>query len=99
MCGEIDIMEEVGVMPNEVSSSTKSAPSQQSSDEDRYFSAGGIFAVYGDAGRTGKYSWCCLNYSRKQEILLKNLLQNQQNLKARGIYSCTGIYFFKSAKK
>ena len=31
---------------------------QQSSDEDRYFSAGGIFAVYGDAGRTGKYSWC-----------------------------------------
>ena len=23
-----------------------------------YFSAGGIFAVYGDAGRTGKYSWC-----------------------------------------
>ena len=29
--------------------------------------------------------------------MLKNLLQNQQNLKARGIYSCTGIYFFKSA--
>ena len=30
--------------------------------------------------------------------MLKNLLQNQQNLKARGIYSCTGIYFFKSAE-
>ena len=29
--------------------------------------------------------------------MLKNLLQNQQNLIARGIYSCTGIYFFKSA--
>lgn len=24
-------------------------------------------------------------------------LQNQQNLKADGIYSCTGIYFFKLA--
>jgi len=31
--------------------------------------------------------------------LLKKLLQNQQNLKADGIYSCTGIYFFKSANK
>jgi len=30
--------------------------------------------------------------------LLKKLLQNQQNLKADGIYSCTVIYFFKSAK-
>ncbi|MFR6745875.1 MAG: hypothetical protein ACLUS5_02465 [Roseburia faecis] len=29
--------------------------------------------------------------------MLKKLLQNQQNLKADGIYSCTGIYFFKSA--
>ena len=47
--------------------------------------------------KINKISISCLNYSRKQEILLKNLLQNQQNLKARGIYSCTGIYFFKSA--
>ena len=29
--------------------------------------------------------------------MLKKLLQNQQNLKACGIYSCTGIYFFKLA--
>ena len=29
--------------------------------------------------------------------MLKNLPQNQSNLKADGIYSCTGIYFFKSA--
>ena len=29
--------------------------------------------------------------------MLKKLLQNQQNLKAGGIYSCTGIYFFKLA--
>ena len=29
--------------------------------------------------------------------MLKNLLQNKQNLKADGIYSCTGIYFFKLA--
>ena len=49
--------------------------------------------------KINKISISCLNYSRKQEILLKNLLQNQQNLKARGIYSCTGIYFFKLAKK
>ena len=49
--------------------------------------------------KINKISISCLNYSRKQEILLKNLLQNQQNLKARGIYSCTGIYFFKSATK
>ena len=48
--------------------------------------------------KINKISISCLNYSRKQEILLKNLLQNQQNLKARGIYSCTGIYFFKSAE-
>ena len=48
--------------------------------------------------KINKISISCLNYSRKQEILLKNLLQNQQNLKARGIYSCTGIYFFKSAQ-
>ena len=48
--------------------------------------------------KINKISISCLNYSRKQEILLKNLLQNQQNLKARGIYSCTGIYFFKSAR-
>ena len=47
--------------------------------------------------KINKISISCLNYSIKQEILLKNLLQNQQNLKARGIYSCTGIYFFKSA--
>ena len=47
--------------------------------------------------KINKISISWLNYSRKQEILLKNLLQNQQNLKARGIYSCTGIYFFKSA--
>ena len=47
--------------------------------------------------KINKISISCLNYSRKQEILLKNLLQNQQNLKARGIYSCTGIFFFKSA--
>ena len=31
--------------------------------------------------------------------MLKKLLQNQQNLKAGGIYSYTGIYFFKSAAK
>ena len=29
--------------------------------------------------------------------MLKKLLQNQQNLKAGGIYSYTGIYFFKLA--
>ena len=29
--------------------------------------------------------------------MLKKLLQTQQNLKAGGIYSCTGIYFFKLA--
>ena len=48
--------------------------------------------------KMNKISISWLNYNRKQEILLKNLLQNQQNLKACGIYSCTGIYFFKSAK-
>ena len=48
--------------------------------------------------KINKISISWLNYSRKQEILLKNLLQNQQNLKARGIYSCTGLYFFKSAQ-
>ena len=47
--------------------------------------------------KINKISISWLNYNRKQEILLKNLLQNQQNLKAGGIYSCTGIYFFKSA--
>ena len=47
--------------------------------------------------KNNKISISWLNYNRKQEILLKNLLQNQQNLKADGIYSCTGIYFFKSA--
>ena len=48
--------------------------------------------------KNNKISISWLNYNRKQELLLKNLLQNQQNLKADGIYSCTGIYFFKSAK-
>ena len=47
--------------------------------------------------KTNKISISWLNYNRKQEILLKKLLQTQQNLKAGGIYSCTGIYFFKSA--
>ena len=49
--------------------------------------------------KNNKISISWLNYNRKQEILLKNLLQNQQNLKADGIYSCTGIYFFKLAYK
>jgi DNA-directed RNA polymerase subunit N (RpoN/RPB10) len=48
--------------------------------------------------KINKISISWLNYSRKQEILLKNLLQNQQNLNASGIYSCTGIYFFKSVE-
>ena len=48
--------------------------------------------------KNNKISISWLNYNRKQEILLKNLPQNQSNLKANGIYSCTGIYFFKSAK-
>ena len=47
--------------------------------------------------KINKISISWLNYNRKQEILLKNLPQNQSNLKANGIYSCTGIYFFKSA--
>jgi len=47
--------------------------------------------------KINKISISWLNYNRKQEILLKKLLQNQQNLKAGGIYSCTGIYFFKLA--
>ena len=37
------------------------------------------------------------NYSRKQEIPLKNFLQNQQKIKYGGIYFCTGIYFFNLA--
>ena len=48
--------------------------------------------------KINKFSISWLNYNRKQEILLKNLLQNQQNLNASGIYSGTGIYFFKSAQ-
>ena len=48
--------------------------------------------------KINKISISWLNYNRKQEILLKNLPQNQSNLKANGIYSCTGIYFFKSAQ-
>jgi len=47
--------------------------------------------------KINKISISWLNYNRKQEILLKKLLQNQQNLKAGGIYSYTGIYFFKLA--
>ena len=31
------------------------------------------------------------NYSRKQEILLKNFLQHQRKIKYGGIYLCTGI--------
>ena len=31
------------------------------------------------------------NYSRKQEISLKNFLQNQQKIKYGGIYLFTGI--------
>ena len=49
--------------------------------------------------KINKISISWLNYNRKQEILLKKLLQNQQNLKACGIYSCTGIYFFKLANQ
>ena len=48
--------------------------------------------------KINKISISWLNYNRKQEILLKKLLQNQQNLKAGGIYSYTGIYFFKLAQ-
>ena len=44
-----------------------------------------------------KISISCINYSRKREIWFKNLSLNQQNLNHDGIYSCTGIYFFKSA--
>ena len=37
------------------------------------------------------FSMSLANYSRKQEILLKNFLQNQQKIKCGGIYLCTGI--------